>query len=290
MAKRLDEVGSEKGRQLLQDLNIRVEPVPTVVSAVENATLVNAFDWESVVDGNGREIALFEGQRRTQYREYMERNIGAVLAEKKLCVLDVENIPDLLTVQVPGLNIDLAGRTDLLILSDVAKKYPSELPSLPGVKMLIEVKKEIVTDSSYQALSELIALDLRSDDPVMALLTNLTDNWQFFCVSSEKSGDCATINKATIKKPGEAFRVIKALLAQPPTADEVNLPYIQGPVKRRKLAQLLPCIDEGGESGGNRECIERYFDIASVLGPDVEMARAVGRQIARSIPAFSMYS
>ncbi|RLN53719.1 hypothetical protein BBJ28_00019384 [Nothophytophthora sp. Chile5] len=237
------QVGMEKGRQLLQDLNIWVEPVPTVVSAVGIPTPVDAFDWESVGDGKDQEIALFEDQQRAQYREYMERNIGA--------------------------------------------KYPSELPLLPGVKMLIEVKKEIVTDSSYQALSELIALDLRSDDPV---LTNLTDNWQFFWVSSEKSDDCATIHKATIKKPGEAFRVIKALLAQSPTADEVSLPYIQGPVKRRKLAQLLPCISDGGESGGIRECIERYFDIASVLGPDVEMARAVGRQIARSIPAFSMYS
>ncbi|RLN90677.1 hypothetical protein BBJ28_00025977, partial [Nothophytophthora sp. Chile5] len=286
-------VSSMKGRQLLDDLNIHVGFVRTVLSAVGNATPVDAFDWESVGDGNGREIALLEGQQRAQYREYIERNIGAVLAEMALCVLDVENIPDLLTVEVPGLDIELAGHTDLLILSDIAKKYPSELPLFPGVKMLIEVKKELATRSSYQALSELIALDLRTNDQVMALLTNLTDNWHF-CWVSEKTnnniGSKINIRKTIINNPSDAFQVIRTLLEQPPTADEVSLPYIQGPVKRRKLAEMLPSISDGGESGGIRESIERYYDIASVLSPDVEMARAVGRQIARSIPAYSMYS
>ncbi|ETM39627.1 hypothetical protein L914_14234 [Phytophthora nicotianae] len=119
----------------------------------------------------------------------------------------------------------------------------------------------------------------------MALLTDLTDNWQFFWVSE------GTILKAIIKKPGEAFQVIRTLLAQSlPAGTEIKLPCFQDPVKRLKLRNVLPSIAEASDSGGIRESIERYYDIASMLGPDIEMARSVARQVTQSIPAFSYVS
>ncbi|RLN58580.1 hypothetical protein BBJ28_00019265 [Nothophytophthora sp. Chile5] len=277
---------SSEGRELLQDLNIRVEPVGTVPFAAGEATPAEVFEWESV-DEHGRAISLTEEQQRGRYREYVERNIGAVLAEKRLCVVGVKEDENILTVRVPGLDIEFAGRTDLLVLSDLVKKYPLELMFLPEVEMLIEVKRAVEPVSDFQALSELIALDLLSKDLVMALLTDLAGNWHFFWVS-EMRGTHACIHKVILTKPGEAFQVIRTLLAQSPSADEIRLPGFQDPVKRRKLETMLP-IREGGGGGGILESIQRYYDIAGELGPDIEMAREVARQIVTSMPAFSTY-
>jgi hypothetical protein len=119
----------------------------------------------------------------------------------------------------------------------------------------------------------------------MALL-----NWQFFWVS-EMCNTNVTIRKAIVKEPGQAFEMIRLLIVQPPVANaEIIFASFEAPVKRRKLAQLLPSISEGGEGGEKssiRAAIERYYDIASMLGPDTEMARDVAHQVTRSIPVFS---
>jgi hypothetical protein len=284
------EMSSNKGNALLQDLNIRVKPVGTVPFTSRDPAPVQAFKWESVCDGRGQNIALTEEQQRERYREYVEYNIGDVLAEKKLCVLGVEKGKNILSVAVPGHDIDLVGRTDILVLSALAKQFPHYVELLPEVKMLIEVKKVVKAGSGFQALSELIALDFLVDDPVMALLTNLTDHWQFFWVS-DKNNNYVIIQTTTVTEPGAAFAVIRTLLAQSPTGDaDITLPCFEEPMKRRKLAKMLPTISEGGESSGIRAAIERYYDIASVLGPDIDMARATANQIARTIPVFSYYT
>ncbi|KAE9278958.1 hypothetical protein PR003_g28367 [Phytophthora rubi] len=287
------EVTSTQGKQLLNDLDIRVEFVRTVPFAAGEGSSVDPYEWKRVIIENGEEVVLTEEQQRKRYRQYVERNIGAVLKEKQLCVTGVERGSNILTVKVPSREIELAGRTDLLILSDLVEMRPTEVQYLPGVKMLIEVKRDVKPRNDLQALSELIALDLLVDDPVMALLTDLKGEWLFFWVA-EKVNNSARIHKAAINKPGEAFEVIRALLVQPPTDDTdatgIELPCFQSPVKRLKLRKALPPIGEGGESSGIRESIERYYDIASCLGPDLDMARAVARQVTRSIPTLSYFS
>ncbi|KAE9286352.1 hypothetical protein PR003_g26343, partial [Phytophthora rubi] len=283
-------LNSTQGRELLEDLNIKVDLVRTVPYAAREETRIDAFKWESVIGEDGQSVVLTEEQQRERYRAYVERNIGAVLNEKQLCVIGVEKGQDVLSVQVRGRDIELSGRTDLLILSDIVKNNPFDVQYLPEVKLLIEVKRAVKPSSDFQALSELIALDLLVDDPVMALLTDLNEEWLFFWVA-EKENASARICKARIRTPGEAFEVIKTLLTQSPTADaEIRLPCFQESVKRQKLSKLLPPIGEGGESGGVRESIERYYDIASMLGPDLDMARAVARQVTRSIPTLSYFS
>ncbi|KAF0686866.1 Aste57867_21340 [Aphanomyces stellatus] len=285
-------VGSSDGKKLLQALNIQVDAVDAVPFATRNSTPVQAFRWASVSDERGQEITLTEEQQRQRYRSYVEDNIGDVLAEKKLCVLGVEKGGNILSVAVPGYDIDLVGRTDILVLSDIAKKHPLHLQFLPGVRLLIEVKKtkDLKSGCVYQALSELIALDLLTKDPMMALLTDLNGHWQFFWVS-ERTGSSTIIQTLIITTPGEAFQVIRTLLAQSPSSDEdIHLPCYEGPVKRRKLAKMLPSITEGGACGDIHASLQRMYDIASMLGPDIDMARDVARQITRSIPSFSMYT
>ena len=81
----------------------------------------------------------------------------------------VEKWSKFLSKEVPGSNIVLAGSTDLFILSKIVVRDPSYVHFLPGVRMLIEVKKEVKSNTEYQAILELIALDLLvARDPVMA--------------------------------------------------------------------------------------------------------------------------
>lgn len=43
------------------------------------------------------------------------------------------------------------------------------------------------------------------------------------------------------------------------------------------------------ESNGVREALERFYDISSELGPDIDMARAVGQQLVLSMPSANRY-
>ncbi|KAG2805681.1 hypothetical protein PC129_g16238 [Phytophthora cactorum] len=125
----------------------------------------------------------------------------------------------------------------------------------------------------------------------MALLTDLNKYWIFFWVAEKKSNS-VLIHRAFIDNPGEGFEVIKTLLEQS-SADidaGIEIPYFDHPVKRLKLKSILSTVIESGESGGIRESIQRYYDIASMLGPDLDMARVVASQVTRAIPAYSYYS
>ncbi|KAG9407707.1 hypothetical protein AC1031_002427 [Aphanomyces cochlioides] len=230
---------STNGMNLLRAFNIHVDVAEALPFATRDPTPVQAFKWTSVDEERGQEMKLVEDQQRQRYLSYLEDNIGTVLAEKELCVLGVEKDNDILSVAVPGFNIDLVGRTDILVLSDIVKTEQDILQFLPGVRLVIEVKKKGASDSVYQALSELIALDFLTRDPVMALLTDLNSHWEFLWVS-EKSNISIIIESYIITTPSEAFEVIRTLLAQSPSSHEdIQLPCCEGPVKRRKLTNML---------------------------------------------------
>ncbi|KAE9105281.1 hypothetical protein PF007_g13752 [Phytophthora fragariae] len=111
------EVTSTQGRQLLNDLDIRVELVRTVPFAAGEGSSVDPYEWKQFIIENGEEVVLTEEQQRKQYRRYVERNIGAVFKEQQLCVTDVERGTNVLNIKVSTCSgeIELAGFTDLLI-------------------------------------------------------------------------------------------------------------------------------------------------------------------------------
>ncbi|KAG3117011.1 hypothetical protein PI124_g4314 [Phytophthora idaei] len=269
-------VGSTEYKELLDAFNITVKPVRKTAAKWDE---VKGFTWD---------MKLSEEKQKDEYREYVDSNIGKVLQEKKLCVFGVENTTDILRVVVKGSNIELRGRTDLLILSDIVMESADYAQDLPEVKMLIEAKKKVERQSVFQAMSELIALDLLADDPVVALLTDFNGDWRFFWIAG-KENNTTRVNRVNITNPGEAFELIRQLL-KPTATTDLMTPVLQDPVKRQKLSRVLPSISEASESGGIRESIERYYDIASILGPDMDMARAVARQVTRSIPTLSYFS
>lgn len=175
----------------------------------------------------------------------------------------------------------------MIILSDQILKNPKELGMLPGVKLIIEVKQDVKPQAIPQTVSELIALDIIAAAPVMALLTDLREYWQFFWVA-DPSNDQGIIESATICDPSEAFAVIRALCDHSPSP-EIGLPCFKEPIKRKKIFGILSSIGEGTGTG-NRESLEQYFDVASILGPDWDMARAVARRVTESIPTLTYFS
>ncbi|ETK95364.1 hypothetical protein L915_01699 [Phytophthora nicotianae] len=128
-------------------------------------------------------------------------------------------------------------------------------------------------------------------EQVMALLTDFGKHWQFFWVADPTNSE-GTIQSVIINNPSRAFAVIRTLLDQSPSAGAdaaIGLPCVKAPIKRHKLSAVL--ASSGEDNGtGIRESLERYYDIASCLGPDFDMARAVARQVTRSIPTLSYFS
>ncbi|RLN71485.1 hypothetical protein BBJ29_010173, partial [Phytophthora kernoviae] len=258
------QVGSTEYKEILAAFNITVKPVRKTAAKWGK---VNGFTWDK---------ELSEEKQKDEYRGYIERNIGKFLQEKKLCVFGVENTKDILRVVVKGSNIELSGRTDLLILSDIVMESAAYALDLPEVKMLIEVKKKVERQSVFQAMSELIALDLLTNDPVFALLTDFNNDWQFFWIAV-KENNTTCVNGVNITNPGEAFEVIRELLKST-ASTEIMIPVLQDPVKRQKLSRVLPSINEAGESGGIRESIERYYAIVKLTAPSDVGSSKVARQ------------
>ncbi|RHY87030.1 hypothetical protein DYB35_009857, partial [Aphanomyces astaci] len=214
--------------------------------------------------------------QRQRYRAYVEAHLVAVLKKHKLCVFAVGKGDDILSAAIPGHDILLVGGTDLVILDDLVTKNPSDLHFLPRVKLAIQVKREVDINSTYEAMSQLIALDALAPDYVMVLLTDLTTTWEFLWIS-DIHPPC--IHKMYVATPGDAFQVIRAIVDDDET--ELELACMERPLKRRKLDEA--CEDAGD---GIRERVQQYYDIQSMLGPDDDMAEALARDIVRCIPQY----
>ncbi|KAE9353758.1 hypothetical protein PR003_g3714 [Phytophthora rubi] len=240
---------SSASSSLLDNLHVRLRASRAVPFEPEKH--VEPFMWGCIVDERGQKIKLTEEQQRERYREYVKVNIGDTLAKNKLCVYGVdkgEGAEDILSADVPGHDIKLAGRTDMIILSDQVLENRLELEMLPDVRLIIEVKQKVERRSISQAVSELIALDIMAAEPVMALLTDLQKHWQFFWVA-DPTNNRGTIESVTICDPSKAFAVIKTLLASAGAGAVVSLPCFQEPIKRRKISGVLASIGEGGGTG-----------------------------------------
>lgn len=229
-------VGSTEYDELLEAFKIKMMPVRKNFGTWRE---VKGFTWD---------INYTEEKQKMEYCKYVDDNIGEFLQAKKLCVFGVEKTVDILRIAVEGSNFELRGRTDLLILSDIVMESADYVHDLPEVKMLIEAKKKVERQSVFQAMSELIALDLIASDPVVALHTDFNGDWRFFWVA-EKENSNTFVNRVNITNPGEALELIRQLL-NPSATTDVTTPVLQDPVKRQKLSRVLPSISEASGSGG----------------------------------------
>ncbi|RLO11575.1 hypothetical protein DYB28_010681 [Aphanomyces astaci] len=249
-------MNTDNGQDLLARLNVVVKC--SVASAVgDQVVAAEPFKWEdSRSDGNDQ--CTNEERQRQRYRAYVEAHLVAVLKKHKLCV----------TRHSP--------RGRLVILDDLVTKNPSDLHFLPRVKLAIQVKREVDINATYEAMSQLIALDALAPDYAMVLLTDLTTTWEFLWIS-DIHPPC--IHKMDVATPGDAFQVIRAIVDDDET--ELELACMERPLKRRKLDEAF-----GDAGDGIRERVQQYYDIQSMLGPDDDMAEALVHDIVRCIPQY----
>uniref|UniRef100_K3XC27 Crinkler effector protein N-terminal domain-containing protein n=1 Tax=Globisporangium ultimum (strain ATCC 200006 / CBS 805.95 / DAOM BR144) TaxID=431595 RepID=K3XC27_GLOUD len=221
---------------------------------------IEEFSWKS----------QYEVQMKDAYKDYLRHHLQDVLEKEHLCVHGDENGSNVLNAAIPGHSIDFTGRTDLLILDKDVEEFDEDASDLPGVRMAIEVKtdEEKCKKHSFQAISGLITLDVLAPTPVVVLLTNLTNYWRFYWVKEN------TVQNVILRQPSSAFQLIRATLpigySAPQIEDVIELEGLH--VARKKLIIQPSGVEgEGPSAEGIRESIERYHDIASILGPDITM-------------------
>ena len=168
-----------KGRDMLNELGINVEPYP--ITEPLDLNPIDGFAWDPSKN---------ERQQKEEYKNYLQQHLADVLQQKNLCLVGVEEGYNVLSVSVPGHPIEFVGRADMLILDDIILNIPERVQELPRVRMVIEVKKDRKEAEKrlYQAVSELIALDLLASRMTMGLMTNLSDYWRFFWLCTDRTG------------------------------------------------------------------------------------------------------
>jgi len=95
----------------------------------------------------------------------------------------------------------LKGTTDVVVTE---KNYVRVMDAERGMRVTIELKMEVKQGHQRQAILQLIAANMRSKYPVIALLTDLRETWLFYWLSLD--GDTVKIQECLLDLPhGIAF-------------------------------------------------------------------------------------
>ncbi|RGB22490.1 hypothetical protein C1646_730524 [Rhizophagus diaphanus] len=129
----------------------------------------NAFQWNDLVEGAQR-----DGEQG--YLNHL-RTILQIATFRGLGLYDATNETSLLSTGNDILPIKLSGTTDVAIVDrhSIALQMPEK-----HIRILFELKKAIAKADTYQAMAELITADLKSVYSVLAVLTDLNDDWRFY--------------------------------------------------------------------------------------------------------------
>ncbi|CAG8814000.1 13794_t:CDS:1, partial [Gigaspora rosea] len=140
-----------------------------------NTERTNAFQWSELT-----ERAQKDGERG--YLSYL-RAILQIATFWGLGLCDATNETSLLSTGNDILPVRLSGTTDVAIVDrhSIALQMPEK-----HIRILFELKKTIVKADTYQIMAELIAADLKSIYSVLAVLTDLNDDWRFYWLEKEK--------------------------------------------------------------------------------------------------------
>ncbi|CAB5369732.1 unnamed protein product [Rhizophagus irregularis] len=118
---------------------------------LKQETKNNAFQWDDRT----------EREQKDRYLPHL-RKLLQISKYRKLEIYDTTNNNNFLSIRDDTLQIKLIGTTD--------------------------AAKSISDGNLYQALAELTARDLKSIHAVLAVLTDLRDDWQFFYFDDEIIG------------------------------------------------------------------------------------------------------
>ncbi|KAH9125264.1 hypothetical protein LEN26_007855 [Aphanomyces euteiches] len=238
------------------------------------AKQVRAFEWDST---------RREDKQIAEYSQYLRGQLNATLKQMGLCLLSARQFPGVLAIEDARFEFDLNGTTDVLVLDDLGDDMAENVRYLNGLRLVIDLKKDLKDDYSRkenQALAELIAANVKTPEqsPVV-LLTDLGQKWVFLWLSSD-----STIRKCVLKKPTNAFYFIRSILS---TSNRLKMPNpfttprVRFPPKGN-INVLFP-VGEGSDIG---DMIERCQLMKSEIHPlDWSMEREIGRKLVQTIPA-----
>ncbi|KAF0714986.1 Aste57867_3616 [Aphanomyces stellatus] len=250
----------------------------TVVSGKEpdhpKAKQVRAFEWDP---------SLREDQQIAEYLQYLHGHLNATLQQSGLCLLDATQFPGVLAIQDGRFEFDLNGTADVLVLNDLGEDTGNNVRHLNGLRLVMELKKDLTTDYSMkenQALAELIAANVKAPDqsPVV-VLTDLRKQWEFMWLSSD-----FTIRKCILKKPINAFMFIRQILQ---STNFLKMPTPFATSNRFPKKGNINVLFPRGEGTAIGDMIERYQSIKSEIHPlDWSMEREIGKKIVQEMPAY----
>ncbi|OQS05591.1 Crinkler (CRN) family protein [Thraustotheca clavata] len=275
----LSKMSDKKRRVLTSHLNASITDVIVKEPPVKTQDEITMFEWSE----------LSENEQIKQSVAYLEQHLKDDLNKEHLAVVDVSSQNTLLDVEDMRLPVNLKGGTDILIMAEMEEYELRKLRHFPMLRLVIELNKNLTSTEAYingeaQAIAKLVAVDIRTNLSAVVLLTDLNRVWNFMWLGPN------TIYSLEFRQPCNAFAFIRQLISKS-VEESVEIPFAkdeaQKTLTRVNINKVID-VESGTDIG---EMIERYNSIASTLGPDIEMAREIGRQVVREIPAFhGMYT
>ncbi|CAI2174942.1 14884_t:CDS:2 [Funneliformis geosporum] len=141
---------------------------------LEHETKSNAFQWDDRP----------EREQKDRYIPHL-RKILQISKYRKLEIYDTTSHINFLSMSTDILPIRLVGTSDATVVNrfSISSRIPQH-----HIRILFELKKFINDGHLYQALAELTSGDLKFIHAILAVLTDLRDDWQFFYFEDEKIG------------------------------------------------------------------------------------------------------
>ncbi|KAF0533908.1 hypothetical protein F8M41_010347 [Gigaspora margarita] len=206
--KQLEKVIQNNSEMVIQKLNnfekILKDQKPEVTIPILN---IKRSDWHKIQNATGLKLEAIDPSfdhevkcpafqwdarpERDQKDRYIPhlRNILQISKFRKLEIYDASKNNNFLSMSTNILPARLIGTTDAAIVDrvSIATRVPQN-----HIWILFELKKSVNDGCIYQALAELTASDIKSSHAVLTVLTDLKDDWQFFCFESGRIGRIAT--------------------------------------------------------------------------------------------------
>ncbi|GBB93325.1 hypothetical protein RclHR1_02150012 [Rhizophagus clarus] len=153
-----------------KNLHTHIRQFPTLDLNLEYER-IGAFGWTDAI----------ERSQNDRYTPHL-KNILKLDTFRTLGLYDPTGDDSFLSTNTDILPIRLTGTTDLVIVDrhSIASQAQEK-----HIRFLFELKKVVKRIHTFQAMAELISADLKSKYPVLAVLTDLMDDWRFFWIQGK---------------------------------------------------------------------------------------------------------
>ncbi|GBC33988.2 crinkler (CRN) family protein [Rhizophagus irregularis DAOM 181602=DAOM 197198] len=173
LEKRAIKENNENNQKVIQKLENIENLVKGLQKSEVDISKIKYSEWEKIRMSTGLKFEAIDLKLKQETKNNAFQWDDRTEREKKDSIRD-DTLP-----------IKLVGTTDAAVVDRLS--ISSRIPQ-HHIRILFELKKSISDGNLYQALAELTAGDLKSIHAVLAVLTDLRDDWQFFYFDDEIIG------------------------------------------------------------------------------------------------------